>query len=402
MHPLGVYVHFPFCLQKCGYCDFVSYETAPAAAGSGATLAAIDHEAYADAVIAELDARAAGLEGYALASVFFGGGTPSLWEPRALGRVLDAVRRRFGAAGAPPEVTVECNPSSLDGDRARALVDVGVDRLSVGVQAFDDARLRHLGRLHSADEARATLREVRAAGVPRLSADLIYAVGDQTPASAAADARELADLGVDHVSAYALIVETGTRFGELARRGRLPLADDGAMVESFFAVDAALAEAGLEHYEVSNFARPGERARHNVGYWRGDDYLGLGCAAYGTLAQAGGAMRWRNVLDPARYAAAARGATPLAPAAEGGVVATVEALDAETRLRERIMLGLRMRDGLDLAEAAAAVGCEPWPRERARAAERLVARGRLVREGDRLRVPHEAYVWVDDTAAALF
>ncbi len=279
----GVYVHFPWCLAKCPYCDFVSYVTP-----------AIDHAGYADAVLREVEARASSFVGRQVESVFFGGGTPSLWEAAELGRVLDGVRRQVGGAaganasqaghaapredpagpathaGAPTqagpsaqagsatpaiEVTVECNPTSLDEDRARALLDVGVNRLSIGVQSLTDDRLRFLGRLHDAAGARAAVKGAIAAGMPRVSADLIFGLPGQSPEEARREALELADLGVAHLSAYQLTIEAGTRFGELARRGRLPLADDGQVAESFLAIDEALAARGFGHYEISGTTR---------------------------------------------------------------------------------------------------------------------------------------------------
>jgi oxygen-independent coproporphyrinogen-3 oxidase len=394
--PASVYVHFPFCLKKCPYCDFVSYAR---------ERSAIDHEGYADAVVAELARRREALDGRALASVFFGGGTPSLWEPRALGRVLRAALDAAPARVADVEVTVECNPSSLDEDRARALVDVGVNRLSIGVQGLDAGRLGFLGRLHDSagglDAVRAALR----AGVPRVSADLIYGVAgggpaEQSASESADEARRLADTGVTHVSAYGLTIEAGTQFGELARKGRLPIATEESQAEGFHAVERALAEAGLAHYEVSNFAAPGHESRHNLGYWRGHDYVGLGCAAVGAVegygearGRAGHAVRWRNWIDPAKYVARAH---------DGELGDAPELLDPETRLRERIMLGLRLREGLDLGAAARSLGLEPWPPSRRRAADRLVRANRLVVDGDHLRVTPEGWVFADGTAAALF
>ena len=180
--PIGVYVHFPFCLKKCPYCDFVSYAR---------DRAAIDHEGYADAVLAELDRRAEVLRDRELVTVFFGGGTPSLWEPRALGRVLAGVRRAASRQADEVEVTVECNPSSLDEARARALIDVGVDRLSIGVQGLDAGRLAFLGRLHDPEGGLAAVEAAIRAGVPRVSADLIYGVAGGAPAEQTA--RESAD-----------------------------------------------------------------------------------------------------------------------------------------------------------------------------------------------------------------
>jgi oxygen-independent coproporphyrinogen-3 oxidase len=394
----GVYVHFPWCLKKCPYCDFVSF---------AAKRENIDSESYADAVLRELERRAEALDGRRIESVFFGGGTPSLWKPAALGRVLRAI---LTTSHAPDlEVTVECNPTSLDEDRARALVDQGVNRLSIGVQGLNAERLRFLGRLHDPAGGLEAVEAAVRAKVPRVSADLIYGVGGKTsaegkppradeeaPSEAADEARRLVETGITHLSAYCLTIEASTAFGELAQRGRLPLASEDGVTDAFFAIERAVEGAGLAHYEVSNYARPGHESRHNLGYWQGRDYLGLGCAAYGTLsdARSSSATRYHNAIEPNAYMAATRGARAL--------VVSEEPLDAETRLRERIMLGLRLRDGFDLEDAARALHLDPWPDERRRAAQRLVASGRLLVEGGRLRIPHDAWVFADGVAAELF
>src|SRR5579859_4952632 len=338
----GVYVHFPWCLSKCPYCDFVSYAR---------ERAAIDHAAYADAVLRELDERASSVEGRRIDTIFFGGGTPSLWEPRELGRVVRGIRERLGCAGAGDlEVTVECNPTSLDADRARALVDQGVNRVSIGVQSLRDERLKYLGRLHDANGGRAAVRDALSA-VPRVSADLIFGLPGQSAQQARDEALELVDLGLSHVSCYQLTIEPGTRFGELAKRGRLPLAEDATVAEAFLAIDEALGARGFRHYEVSNYAQPGEEARHNLGYWRGDEYLGLGCAAVGFVRTGGtggvggvggergeGAVegvRYRNEVLPEKYVARGLGSSP---GPESGAP-TREPLDGPTLMRERIMLG---------------------------------------------------------------
>jgi putative oxygen-independent coproporphyrinogen III oxidase len=394
----SVYVHFPWCLAKCPYCDFVSYVTP-----------IIDHAGYADAVLREMDARASSFSGRQVESVFFGGGTPSLWEARELGRVLSGVRERFGATGGSRfEVTVECNPTSLDPERARALLDVGVNRLSIGVQSLTDERLRFLGRLHDAAGARAAVKGAIDAGVPRVSADLIFGLPDQSPEEARREVLELADLGVAHLSAYQLTIEPGTRFGELARRGRLPLADEGHVADSFLAIDEALGGRGFRHYEISNYAQAGEEARHNLGYWRGDEYLGLGCGAYGFTREPAGSgerpapatrpalpalgLRWRNEVVPERYVSAS-------PAGAGTLH---EPLDGETLLRERIMLGLRVAEGIDLEAIALDLGVVAWTPERRRASAWLAARGRIVAVGSRIKIPRAAWLWADDTAARLF
>jgi putative oxygen-independent coproporphyrinogen III oxidase len=390
--PLGIYIHFPWCLAKCPYCDFVAFAAEPRT---------IDHAGYADAVIAELEARldVEDTSSHELTSVFFGGGTPSLWAPEELGRVLSRVLAAFGAARSSVEISIECDPSSLDEDRASALVDVGVVRFSIGVQGLDDARLAFLGRVHTAEQAREAIRAAVRAGVPRISADLIYGVAGQTPQTARGEAQAIAALGATHVSAYSLTIEPRTRFGQLARRGRLPLAAEGAVTDAFFAIDEGLRGVGFEHYEVSNYAAPGQRSIHNQGYWQGHDYLGLGCGAVGALrSRDGGAVRYRNRADPRRYVRAALATPSDLP----GLAAEIEPLTPETRLRERIMLGLRLAGGIDLSEAGAALGLAPWSAERLRAIDRLTKKGRLVRDGDIVRIPREAWVWADDTAAALF
>jgi oxygen-independent coproporphyrinogen-3 oxidase len=389
-------VHFPWCLAKCPYCDFVSYVTP-----------AIDHAGYADAVLRELETRAPAFSGRRVESIFFGGGTPSLWEPSELARVRRGIAVQL-QAGDGSEVTVECNPTSLDGERARALLDAGVNRLSIGVQSLSDERLRFLGRLHDAAGAKEAVRGAITAGTPRVSADLIFGLPDQSPEEARREALELLDLGIAHLSAYQLTIEPGTRFGELARRGRLPLADEGRVVEAFLAIDEALGARGLRHYEISNHAKPGEEARHNLGYWRGDEYLGLGCGAYGfarltesndastadasspaePLAKGGRGVRWRNEVVPERYVAGGGGSS--------------EPLDGETMLRERIMLGLRMDEGVDLEASARDLGVPAWTRERRRASAWLSERGRIVLDGSRVRIPRSAWLWTDDTAARLF
>ena len=393
-------MHFPWCLAKCPYCDFVSYAT---------PREAIDHGGYADAVLRELERRAGAFaDDRTIGSVFFGGGTPSLWEPRELGRVLARVAAMLPCA-EDLEVTVECNPTSLDGARAAALHDVGVNRLSIGTQALRAEQLEFLGRLHDPGGAIAAIRGALASGIPRVSSDMLFGLPGQSPEDARAQAEELADLGLAHLSCYQLTIEAGTRFGELAKRGRLPLADDGLVAEAFLAIDEALGARGLAHYEISNYARAGEEARHNLGYWRGDEYLGLGCGAYGFVRDAANpsasvarAVRYRNAILPKAYVEGTRALRAGAPAEGDGLTTTCEPLDGETMLRERIMLGLRLAAGLDVEEAARDLGVVAWTEERLRAAERLVKLGRLTRAAERTFIPREGWIWADDTSARLF
>lgn len=418
----SVYVHFPWCLAKCPYCDFVSY------VGDGG-----ESSRYADAVIRELTARAPLFDGRCIESIFFGGGTPSLWNSHELGRVISAVFSELSVSDGA-EITVECNPTSIDERRATALAAAGVNRVSIGVQSLRDERLRFLGRLHDAKGAIDAVRGAMRAGIKRVSADLIFGLPAQSPSEACAEANELADLGLDHVSCYQLTIEPGTRFGELARKGRLPLAEDGVVAEAFVAIDETLSARGLHHYEISNYAVPGQEARHNLGYWHGEEYLGLGCGAYGFVRQrsprASGAgrpptvgTRWRNVPVPAQYmslgkdawwrpagasasisfaSASAQRRSPAGDGDGGFAASTEEALDGETLLRERIMLGLRLREGIDIDASGSALDVVGWTPARERAARALEERGRILRDGPRVRIPRRAWLWADDTSSRLF
>jgi oxygen-independent coproporphyrinogen-3 oxidase len=378
----SIYIHFPWCLAKCPYCDFVSYAT---------DRAEIDHEGYADAVVREAERRRTTLSG-SIGSIFFGGGTPSLWDPRAIGRVLASLRELFDLRD-DVEITAECNPTSLDRDRARALVDAGVHRLSIGTQSLRRDQLAFLGRLHDAAGARTAIEGALAAGVPRVSTDLIFGLPGQGPDDAREQAVALADLGLRHLSCYQLTIEPGTQFGERKKRGLLPKIDDAMVAESFLAIDEALESRGLRHYEISNYAAPGEEARHNLAYWRGDEYVGLGCGAYGMVRTERGGKRWRNPIDPRRYLEWSRGAME---------DAEVEDLAPDALLRERIMLGLRIAEGLDLRAAGKDLGIDPFTADRTREIDRLVDRKRLTRDGDVLCVPRDAWLFTDDTAARLF
>lgn len=399
---MGVYVHFPWCLTKCPYCDFLS--VAVRQPGGRETLdakaarALLPHEAYADAVLRELDARIARVRRPlpALGSIFFGGGTPSLWAPREMGRVIRGIRSAFRATDAAIEVTAECNPSSLDPAQLEGMQEAGVGRVSIGVQSLDSERLGFLGRLH--DEAGALSAVARAIERTdlRVSADLIFGVHGQNPAAARAEAARVAELGVTHLSAYALTIEDNTRFGTLARKGRLPLLGEDLVADSFWAVHETLAGHGLEHYEISNYARPGHESVHNRGYWLGHDYLGLGTGAYGTVHLGGeseGRLRYKNLLVPERYLDAFSEQVEFDPFSEH--LSDRETISGATSITEAILLGLRLRDGLCPSELEARFGAPFWTEDRRRGAERLEARGMLELKSDRLRIPVEHWLFGD-------
>ncbi len=379
MRPTSVYLHFPWCLAKCPYCDFAS-----AAIRRGE----VPHDAYADAVLSELERRASALAGRRLTSVFFGGGTPSLWDAGALSRVLSAVRAAFEEEAPDLEVTVECNPTSLDRAKAAALRGAGVGRLSVGVQSLDAGRLRYLGRLHDPDGA---LRALRAASaeVPRVSADLMFGMPGQRAGDFEGELERVLETGVRHVSAYALTIEPDTQFGALHRKGKLEVAKEDDYAETFARAAEVLARAGFSHYEVSNYAQPGEEARHNLHYWAGGDYLGLGAGAVGCLAEGASARRWRNDPRPERYLE------------RPGEEVFEERLEPEDRVREALMLGLRTARGVDLAALRDETGLDPR-RGRERSIARRVERGDAALDGERLLVPTSRWLMLDSIVADLF
>ena len=383
-------MHFPWCLKKCPYCDFLSVAR---------PRDEIPSEAYADAVIAEFDRRRPSLGDYSPNSIFFGGGTPSLWAPTALGRVLRHLTDPLGTTPNELEITVECNPNSLNGEHASALADQGVGRLSIGLQNLDAKQLKFLGRLHSPNEGLQALEAAVASPVPRVSADLIFGISGQEASTAADMAGVVADLGPTHVSAYALTIEPGTEFGARERKGTLPILPDEAIADTYSAVEECLEARGFEHYEISNYATDGHHSEHNVGYWTGREYLGLGCGAWGTLA----GTRYRNTTVPTRYTESSTrwASTNLDEHGPGRLINEIEPLSPKTRLSERILLNLRLASGFDIEEAARQLGTEAWPDDRQRAAARLVARGRLARDGSRIYIPKAQWLFADDTIARL-
>jgi putative oxygen-independent coproporphyrinogen III oxidase len=381
--PLGVYVHFPWCLQKCPYCDFYSLAT---------ERPAIPHQAYADAVLRELERRASELgESPPLGSVFFGGGTPSLWEPLELGRVLRRILELFPARGRV-EITAECNPSSFDERRAAELLEAGINRVSLGAQSLDAERLAFLGRLHDGPGALGAVRTALRSGFSRVSTDLIFGVAGQSPEAARDEVAAVAELGPTHVSAYALTIEPGTRFGQLAKAKSLPLLADELVARSFELVAETLASAGFAHYEISNYARAEHHAEHNLAIWRGGTYVGLGAGAWGTVRTAGGLLRYRNAPAVERYQAATAGA-PLWAVSQ--LVSDAEQIEPATSVVERLLLGLRLAEGVDLDAVSRETGISARTPEREQAIEALVQKERLVRDGPRLRIPEHAWLFAD-------
>jgi putative oxygen-independent coproporphyrinogen III oxidase len=328
--PFGVYVHVPFCATRCGYCDFNTYTPGELAASPSTWL---------DGLRGELDLAATVLgEPVAADTVFVGGGTPSLLGANGLAAVLDAVRGSLGVAPGA-EVTTEANPESTSPDFFAGIAAAGYTRVSLGMQSAAPHVLAVLDRVHTPGRPVAAATEARAAGIGQVSLDLIYGTPGETRDDLAASLEAVLTAGVDHVSAYALIVEPGTALARRVARGELPAPDDDVLAERYEQLDAALSAAGLHWYEVSNWAiGPESRCRHNLGYWAGGNWWGAGPGAHSHV----GGVRWWNVKHPACYAAAlAAGRSP----AVGR-----EVLSPEERYTEQVMLGLRLADGLPLVE----------------------------------------------------
>jgi len=379
----SVYVHFPYCLQKCPYCDFAS-----------GTIKRDDvpHKAYADAVINELAMRSPLIGARELSTIFFGGGTPSLWSADAIGCVIETIKSRFINVSADLEITAECNPSSLDRNVARALRGVGVNRISIGVQSLNDERLRFLGRLHSGESALRAVSEAQME-MPRVSADMMFGSPGQTAEIFIDELSRLMELDLDHVSVYALTIEPATQFGALHKKGKLKLAPEGDYAETFLATRDYLSTRGLDHYEVSNYARAGQTSRHNQHYWRGGEYLGLGAGAVGCVhGTTGHARRYRNEANPDRY---------MAGSSSPGVEVFEESLDADDLIREALMLGLRTREGIDLVDVEQRAKKNPRI-GREESIERQIKRHNLIDGETTLRVPHDKWLALDSIVADLF
>ncbi|MCZ7435945.1 radical SAM family heme chaperone HemW [Micromonospora sp. WMMC241] len=340
----GVYVHVPFCASRCGYCDFNTYTAAEL--GGGAS-----RETYADTVLAEL-----ALAGRVLGdsppprvdTVFVGGGTPTLLPADDLARILDGIDRTWGLA-ADVEVTTEANPESVTPESLKTLRAAGYTRISLGMQSAAPGVLAVLDRRHGAGRATAAAREARDAGFDHVNLDLIYGTPGETADDFAASLAQVVDAGVDHVSAYALIVEDGTRLAARMRRGELPYPSDDVAADRYLAAEAALGAAGFSWYEVSNWARSEAAAcRHNLLYWTGADWWGLGPGAHSHV----GGVRWWNVKHPAAYAERlAAGASP---------ALARERLTGDEQHMEDVMLRLRLASGLplDVLDTAGRAGAE--------------------------------------------
>ena len=338
--PFGLYVHVPFCERRCGYCAFTTVAVGDPSGGGAAERI----ERYVDAAVGEIRTAAGVLGGTqpSLTSVFFGGGTPTMLSAAQLGRVLDAVRESFEVRD-DLEVTVESNPDGLRPDQLAGLRDVGVTRMSFGMQSIRRRVLELLDRTHDPERALAAVAEARSVGFNHVSLDLIYGTPGETAEDWAATLDAVVSTDVDHVSAYSLGIEAGTKLAARVRRGELPNPDDDVAADRYLEADGVLGGAGFSWYEISNWARSDDaRCRHNLLYWRNQNWWGVGPGAHSHLS----GLRWWNVDDEHRWASGAH-QPELSSARIGGH----EVLDAEQRELERVLTGIRLAEGLEVDPA---------------------------------------------------
>ncbi|MEK9211895.1 radical SAM family heme chaperone HemW [Sphingomonas sp. 2378] len=329
--PLALYVHWPFCVSKCPYCDFNSH-----------VRESVDQAAWAKALLADLAHEAAALPGRRLTSIFFGGGTPSLMPPATVAAILDAAERHWGFAEGI-EITLEANPSSVEAARFADLAAAGVNRASLGVQALDDEALHFLGRAHGVDEALRALQTAQGL-FGRVSFDLIYARPGQPLAEWEAELTRAIGYGTEHLSLYQLTIEPGTRFHTEATAGRLTIPNGDAAADLFETTRAITAAAGLPAYETSNHARIGAESRHNLTYWRYGDYAGIGPGAHGRREGVATVRRkkpenWMTAVER-----------------NGHGIEVEETLPPITRATEALVMGLRLTEGVDLARVTTLAG----------------------------------------------
>ena len=366
--PLSLYVHWPFCVSKCPYCDFNSH-----------VRPSIDQSAWLDALLVDLAHEAQTLSPRILTSIFFGGGTPSLMDPASVEAIIAAAVRHW-PADDNIEITLEANPNSVETERFDDLAAAGVNRLSLGLQSFDDEALRFLGRAHNSGEGLAAL-EIAQRLFARVSFDLIYALpGDSEERWSKALARALS-LGTTHLSLYQLTIEPGTRFATMVGRGELEPLDPDAAAGLYELTHDMTVKAGIPAYEISNYARPGEESRHNLNYWRYGDYAGIGPGAHGRRC----GMRTARHKKPENFLSAV--------SRNGHGVVEEAPLSPSEQSDEALVMGLRLREGIDVGQVATRLrspALVDWDQ-----VERLVGSGHLQRTGERIALTPQGRLVLD-------
>jgi len=370
---LALYIHWPFCVSKCPYCDFNSH-----------VRASIDQAQWREALLADLAFEARQTPGRKLGSIFFGGGTPSLMPPETVAALIETAERHWGFAPGM-EITLEANPSSVEAARFADLAAAGVNRVSLGLQSLDDTQLRFLGRAHGVAEGLAAL-DIAQANFGRVSFDLIYALPGQTAADWSGILARALAFGTGHLSLYQLTIEPGTRFAAMAARGELEPADLDESAALYELTQAMTAESGLPAYEISNHARPGEESRHNLAYWRYRDFAGVGPGAHG---RRNGAFTQRHRKPENWISGLARNGHGIS---EQGDISSGE------KGVEALLMGLRLAEGVALDRIATLSGREPVDRN---AVERLERQGLLALEGERLRATPAGMLVLDSVLSEI-
>ena len=368
--PLALYVHWPFCVSKCPYCDFNSHVRDK-----------IDTEAWRKALLADMAHEAALTGGRPLTSIFFGGGTPSLMPPALVAELIAAADRHWGLA-EDVEITLEANPNSVEAARFADLAAAGVNRVSLGLQALDNAALHFLGRAHDVDEGLAALDTAQRV-FDRVSFDLIYARPDQSEADWQAELERALGFGTGHLSLYQLTIEPGTRFATLVAQGKLTPADPDHGATLYELTQAMTGAAGIPAYEISNHARAGQESRHNLTYWRYGDYIGIGPGAHGRRT---GAATLRHKKPENWMGAVER---------NGHGAQSEEPLAGEDRAREALLMGLRLAEGVDLDRIAALSGIGVAKLVDERTIDQLIDIGLLHRKGAKLQVAAAGMLLLD-------
>lgn len=338
MSDLSFYVHIPYCVKRCGYCDFNTYT--PSELREGGTLETVSGD-YIDAVLREVDIAYSKAPNASVPTIFFGGGTPSLLPARDLGRVISAIREKWNVV-SNAEITLEANPDSVDAAKLLELRNAGFNRISFGMQSAVPHVLKVLDRTHNPENISKVVAAARDAGFESISLDLIYGTPGESLEDFRTSVSTALSLGIDHISAYALIVESGTKLAAQIKRGELALPNDDLMADMYLLVDELCERAGLSWYELSNWSKPNHEARHNIAYWRNANWWGLGPGAHSHLD----GLRWWNMKHPTAYKNALfAGQSPLQESEE---------LSDQQKSDESIMLSIRMRGGISLADLSPA------------------------------------------------
>src|SRR3972149_2630497 len=371
----GIYIHIHFCIKKCPYCSFTSF-----------TPEKIPEEEYISTILREIKTRYSEAESHDAGTVYFGGGTPSLISPAGISAILSAIAGKFRLTN--PEITIEANPGTVDLDKLRGYRNAGVNRISIGVQSFNDRLLLNLGRSHSSKEALNAFESARTAGFDNIGIDLIHSVGGESLRDWKDDLKEVVSLHPEHISAYNLTIEEGTPFHPRQEKGLLYLPQEEEQTEMLLTTIEILCSAGYEHYEVSNYAMPGFRSQHNQIYWNGGDYLGIGVSAHSYIRKGWG-IRRANSSNLTEYLNLINN--------KGTAVVDEEILSKEKAMGEAVFLGLRMMEGIVLNdfESRFGTGIET---AFTNAVEELRTEGFLIYDKDNLKLTRKGLLFYNDVA----